>query len=118
LLFSHLSDDKICGLEKENVKSANGMVAKRNAVKNRATNSVHRFSAFHRLRQVCIQIYSLDSNVRGGPQLHPVRIDSLRSAALPRPRAQVLGAVPSWPLTAAIINTSPVIIGLTIRDGN
>jgi hypothetical protein len=29
---------------------------------------------------------------------------------------QMLGAVPSWPLTAAIINTSPVIIGLTIRD--
>jgi len=59
VLFSHLTDDKICGPKKANVKSVNGMVAKWNAVKNRATSTVHRFSAFHRYRQVCIQIFSL-----------------------------------------------------------
>jgi archaellum biogenesis protein FlaJ (TadC family) len=41
VLFSHLSDDTNFGPEKANVKSVNGMVAKWNAVKNRAANPVY-----------------------------------------------------------------------------
>jgi hypothetical protein len=59
VLFSHLSDDTNFGPEKANVKSVNGMVAKWNAVKNRAANPVYKFSAFHRLRNVCSQIFTL-----------------------------------------------------------